>query len=95
MELSGITWDSKISGDHGGRVTPVPIPNTEVKTASADGTWWATAWESRASPEFVSKGTERDLGPLFTCMQPVGRYGRRHPGGGIVSSKIGGQRIIA
>ena len=27
--------------------TPVPIPNTEVKLFSADGTWWATAWESR------------------------------------------------
>ena len=27
--------------------TPVPIPNTEVKLLSADGTWWATAWESK------------------------------------------------
>ena len=26
-------------GGHSGRVTPVPIPNTEVKTASANGTW--------------------------------------------------------
>ena len=26
--------------------TPVPIPNTEVKLFSGDGTWWATAWES-------------------------------------------------
>ncbi len=44
---------------------PVPIPNTEVKTASADGTWRETAWESRASPEFISlKGTRRDPGPL-------------------------------
>ena len=25
---------------------PVPIPNTEVKLFSGDGTWWATAWES-------------------------------------------------
>ena len=30
--------------------TPVPIPNTEVKTYCADGTVWATAWESRAPP---------------------------------------------
>jgi hypothetical protein len=28
-----------ISGGHSGGVTPVPIPNTEVKPASADGTW--------------------------------------------------------
>ena len=26
-------------GGYSGRVTPVPIPNTEVKTACADGTW--------------------------------------------------------
>ena len=25
-------------GDNGGGVTPVPIPNTEVKSSSADGT---------------------------------------------------------
>ena len=27
------------SGDDGEEVTPVPIPNTEVKFFSADGTW--------------------------------------------------------
>ena len=26
-------------GDHGGGDTPVPIPNTAVKPARADGTW--------------------------------------------------------
>ena len=31
-------------------VTPVPIPNTMVKTMTADGTWWVTAWESKWSP---------------------------------------------
>ena len=31
--------------------TPVPIPNTTVKTQAVDGTWWAAAWESRWSPE--------------------------------------------
>ena len=30
--------------------TPVPIPNTEVKPLSADGTYWATSWESRPVP---------------------------------------------
>ena len=39
-----------LSGDDGERVTPVPIPNTEVKSFSADGTWGATPWESRTSP---------------------------------------------
>ena len=43
----------KFSGDFVGRVTPVPIPNTEVKPAGADGTAWETAWESRKSPGLI------------------------------------------
>ena len=43
-----------ISGDNGKREPPVPIPNTEVKPLSADGTWLETARESRSSPD--SKG---------------------------------------
>ena len=31
-------------------VTPVPIPNTTVKTQAADGTTLVTAWESRWMP---------------------------------------------
>ena len=31
--------------------TPVPIPNTMVKTLTADGTMLETAWESRWLPE--------------------------------------------
>ena len=41
----------KISGDNGKREPPVPIPNTEVKPLSADGTWLETARESRSSPD--------------------------------------------
>ncbi len=48
-----------VLGDHlnsfGGaseRATPVPIPNTEVKPLSADGTWVETPWESRSPPDF-------------------------------------------
>ena len=37
-------------GDNGKRGTPVPIPNTEVKPLSADGTEVVTLWESRTSP---------------------------------------------
>ena len=36
-----------LCGDYSKEDTPVPIPNTEVKLLSADGTWWATAWESK------------------------------------------------
>ena len=38
---------SKISGDVGYVVPPVPIPNTVVKHSQADGTWLETTWESR------------------------------------------------
>ena len=30
---------TKLSGDDGEEVTPVPMPNTEVKLFSADGSW--------------------------------------------------------
>ncbi len=40
----------KFLGDHGEGVTPVPIPNTEVKPFSADGTAWEAVWESRTLP---------------------------------------------
>ena len=42
-------------GGHSGGVTPVPIPNTEVKPASADGTWGETPWESRTPPDFSAR----------------------------------------
>ena len=32
--------------------TPVPIPNTTVKTQEADGTALETVWESRWLPEY-------------------------------------------
>ncbi len=37
------------SSDNGEGDTPVPIPNTEVKPLSADGTARETEWESRTS----------------------------------------------
>ena len=47
----GIVIVLLFGGDSGG-VTPVPIPNTEVKLSSADGTTWVTVWESRSPPGF-------------------------------------------
>jgi hypothetical protein len=44
------TPDNQFPGGHRGRVTPVPIPNTEVKPATADGTARAGGWESRSLP---------------------------------------------
>jgi hypothetical protein len=39
-----------MSGDNGEEVTPVPMPNTEVKLFSADGSWGISPCESRTSP---------------------------------------------
>jgi hypothetical protein len=43
----------KFFGGYSGEATPVPISNTEVKLSSADGTAWATVWESRTPPELI------------------------------------------
>ena len=44
-----------VSGGYGKEDPPVPIPNTEVKLFSADGTAWASVWESRTLPELFLK----------------------------------------
>ena len=41
-------------GAYGSEVTPVPIPNTEVKLVYVDDTWLATAWESKKVPVLKS-----------------------------------------
>ena len=45
-----LTLKLRLCGYYSKEDTPVPIPNTEVKLFSADGTWWATAWESKTQP---------------------------------------------
>jgi hypothetical protein len=41
---------NKFPGGHRRGVTPVPIPNTEVKPFTADGTARVALWESRSLP---------------------------------------------
>ena len=41
-------------GGNGKEATPVPIPNTQVKLFSADGTAWEAKWESKTLPETLS-----------------------------------------
>ena len=48
--------------------TPVPIPNTMVKTRSADGTILETVWESRWMPVY---GGVAQLGEHLPCKQGV------------------------
>ena len=45
----------KISGGYAEGVTPVPIPNTEVKPTRADGTAREAVWESRTLPGIIPK----------------------------------------
>ena len=54
-----------ISGDNSLRDPPVPIPNTEVKPQHADGTWLATARESRSSPDSIFLDTSKDASFFF------------------------------
>ena len=54
-----------ISGDNGERDPPVPMPNTEVKPFSADGTWLETTWESRTLPDSMKKGLTPYGGGFF------------------------------
>ena len=55
-----------ISGGNDERVTPVPIPNTEVKPLSADGTWLDTARESRSLPDSYSSVAQWQSTRLLT-----------------------------
>ena len=54
----------KFLGGHSSEVTPDPIPNSEVKLTSADGTAGETLWESRSPPRFRFKETGKCLKPL-------------------------------
>ena len=66
-----------ISGDNGERDPPVPIPNTEVKPFSADGTWLETTWESRTLPDSMKIGlTPNGVGSFFIPSATSLRSGR-------------------
>ena len=58
------TIPERYSGDYGERDPPVPIPNTEVKPFSADGTWLETARESRTLPD-PKERSSADAGLFF------------------------------
>ena len=49
--------------------TPVPIPNTMVKTKAVDGTALETVWESRWLP--APYGDVAQLGEHLPCKQGV------------------------
>ena len=57
-------------GDLSEEDPPVPIPNTEVKLLSPDGTARASVWESRKSPGLIQKPPLND-GGFFIFSTPV------------------------
>ena len=53
-------------GDSIAGVTPLPIPNREVKTCGADGTACVGAWESKSLPGvFTNKKSVQIIGWTF------------------------------
>ena len=47
--------EAKFAGVFSGGATPDPIPNSEVKPASGDGSAVVTLWESSTMPAFFYK----------------------------------------
>ena len=77
------TPGNQFPGGHRGRVPPVPIPNTEVKPASADGTACVGAWESRSLPGIFPKARFRDEAGFFVfCRRLADKDG---PGAGCLA----------
>src|SRR3982751_7146731 len=80
----------QVSGGHRREVTPVPIPNTEVKLSTADGTAWETAWESRSLPGLTIKAGCVCIRPFLfgdhchrgRTTQPTPAIGGNRPPGG-------------
>ncbi len=50
-----LSLKTSLSGGHRRGATPVPIPNTEVKPSTGDGTNGAIRWESSKLPGFIIK----------------------------------------
>ena len=66
LQCAADVVERTVSGGHGGGETPVPIPNTAVKPARADGTWGEAPWESRSPPGFLMmKSPSSSLGGDF------------------------------
>ena len=74
-----------VFGGDSGRVTPVPIPNTEVKPSSADGTWAEWPWESRTPPDFSRSGPASAGPDLVLACAGAGPACSRSTTGRIVS----------
>ena len=80
----GVPRLKDLPGGESDREPPVPIPNTEVKPVSADGTWGGIPWESRSPPGIKSRRAARlPLAALLKlkdiCERPIRSYELRKP----------------
>src|SRR5262249_45015950 len=64
----------EFAGGHRIRVTPVPIPNTEVKPDTADGTAWETVWESRSLPAVLRRPDRVTRSGLFSFRETLSAH---------------------
>ena len=53
VSLRFILFKFKLAGVYGDEVTPVPIPNTEVKLICVENTRLVTARENKSMPAFI------------------------------------------
>jgi hypothetical protein len=60
-----------VFGGYSVGVTPVLIPNTEVKSYSADDTARETVWESRSPPKLFRKPRSVEPDGAFICRADV------------------------
>ena len=66
IEFAGALVPAPILGDRSEGDPPVPIPNTEVKPLSPDGTARASVWERRKLPGISHGPTERSGHCVFS-----------------------------
>ena len=72
LVAGSVFFSLKVFGGNSEEVTPVPIPNTEVKLFSADGTARETVWESKTPPENLveSPVVGNDAGLFYWALPP-------------------------
>ena len=62
-------------GAYGNEVTPVPIPNTEVKLIHVDDTWLVTARETKSVPTLYTL-SEAEKSFRFNVIRAISSVGR-------------------
>ena len=64
--------ESKVAGVYSDGATPDPIPNSEVKSVSGDGTAREIVWKSSTMPALFLKARSKDRAFFLLRMKPFG-----------------------